>query len=91
MSKLTSKYQLTVPKVVAQSIGLKPGDEIECEPAGEIIRIRPKRVARGSGRSATDQLILFDLATERQRDRQHSKISAPVTERGWTRDELYET
>lgn len=90
MSKLTSKYQLTLPKAVAQDAGLKPGDEIDCEAAGEIIRIRPRTQSGAQKRSITDQLMLFDLATERQQHREHSKVPAPATERGWTRDELYE-
>ena len=91
MSKLTSKYQLTLPKAVAQNVGLKPGDEIDCEPAGDIIRIRPKTHARAAGRTITDQLMLFDLATERQRHRDHSRKLPQATDRGWSRDELYET
>lgn len=91
MSRLTSKYQLSLPKAVADRVGLRPGDEIECEPAGDIVRLRPKKVPRATSRSVTDQLVLFDLATERQRHRERSQDSAPAKERGWSRDELYES
>ncbi len=39
MSKITSKYQLTLPKAVAEKAGYHPGDEVECEVAGEAIRV----------------------------------------------------
>jgi len=91
MSRLTSKYQVTIPKFVAELVGLKPGDEIECEPAGEIVRLRSKERHLARPRSVTEQLVLFDLATERQRHREHLGGLSHATERGWTRDELYET
>ncbi len=40
MSKVTSKLQVTIPKVIAEQYGIKPGDEIEFVPAGEVIRGR---------------------------------------------------
>ncbi len=43
MSKVTSKLQVTIPKVVANQYGIKPGDEIEFLPAGESIRVRTVR------------------------------------------------
>jgi AbrB family looped-hinge helix DNA binding protein len=88
MARLTSKYQLTLPKAVAERAGLRPGDEVDCEPAGEIIRVRSKK--RTASRSVTDRLVLFDLATERQRHREDLLTPVGATERGWTRDELYE-
>jgi AbrB family looped-hinge helix DNA binding protein len=88
LAKLTSKYQLTLPKAAAEKIGLRPGDDVDCEPAGEIIRVRAKRPT--PSRSVTDQLVLFDLATERQRHREHLHAPSPASERGWTRDDLYE-
>lgn len=89
MSRLTSKYQLTLPKAVAERAGYKPGDEVEFESAGETIRMRHK-AKRISGDSTTDRLVLFDLATERQTHRQRSENRTQVTTRGWTREDLYE-
>ncbi len=43
MSKVTSKLQVTIPKVIANQYGIKPGDEIEFLPAGESIRVRTSR------------------------------------------------
>jgi AbrB family looped-hinge helix DNA binding protein len=90
MAKLTAKYQLTLPKAVAQRAGLKPGDDVDCESADEIVRIRRKAKSRMQPYSKTDRLILFDLATERQTRRQRSSPVADGISRGWTRDELYE-
>ena len=89
MSKLTSKYQLTLPKAVAERAGYKPGDELEYESAGEIVRIRHK--ARNTpAYSTTDRLVLFDLATERQVHRQRTATRTQPSTRGWTREELYD-
>ena len=89
MSRITSKFQLTVPRAVAERAGYRAGDEVEFEATGEFIRVRHK--AREQRSSATDRLVLFDLATERQvyRQRAIQKLASPA-DRGWTRDELYE-
>ena len=89
MGKLSSKYQLTLPKALAEQAGYKPGDELEYESAGEVIRIRHK--ARSTpAHSTTDRLMLFDLATERQAHRQRSESRTHESTRGWTREGLYE-
>lgn len=90
MSRITSKYQLTIPKAVAQATGLKPGDDVACEPAGTAIRVRPTDRTEESSRSTLDRLALFDQATERERKRHRSADGGGESERGWTRDELYE-
>jgi AbrB family looped-hinge helix DNA binding protein len=91
MSKITSKYQLTIPKAVAERAGYQPGDEVECDAAGELIRIRHKARQNVASVSTTDRIILFDLATERQAHRQRLlSNTAGAESRGWTRDELYE-
>lgn len=88
MAKITSKYQVTVPKAIALEYGIRPGDEIEWAAAGDVIRVIP------SGRQAQLQtresrLRLFDQATER-----HHRRSSPKTkrthDRGWSREDLYE-
>ena len=43
ISKLTKKYQATVPKVVRSKLGLKAGDVIAFEIDNEIIKIRKAR------------------------------------------------
>ena len=91
MAKVTSKLQVTIPKALADRYGIRPGDDIEWESAGPFIRVVP------AGRhrlrlNANERLQLFDAATERQHERQSQmQITAnEVTDRGWTRDELYE-
>src|SRR5579862_8579252 len=41
MARITSKFQVTVPKTIAEAYQLRPGDEIQWVPAGEVIRILP--------------------------------------------------
>lgn len=69
MPKVTSKLQLTVPKVVADQYGIRPGDELEWVPAGETIRVIPhgKKTRGEHSLSLSERIELFDRATERQR------------------------
>jgi AbrB family looped-hinge helix DNA binding protein len=90
VAKVTSKLQVTVPKVIADQYGIRPGDEIEWVPAGETIRIIPP--GRATPRVDLEfRLRLFDAATARQRKREKEQDSraAPRRGRGWTREELY--
>ena len=55
MAKVTSKYQVTVPRKIAEEYHIRPGDEIDWVPAGEAIRVippgkqvAPKATSRGS-------------------------------------------
>jgi AbrB family looped-hinge helix DNA binding protein len=91
MAKVTSKLQVTVPKVIADQYRIRPGDEIEWEAAGETIRIIPP----GRRAPAADlglRLRLFDAATARQRRRQSGRVARTATSpgRGWTREDLYQ-
>ena len=91
MTKVTSKLQVTVPKVIADRYGIRPGDEIEWVAAGETIRI----IHQGRHAPSADlplRLRLFDAATRRQQKRQAARgVRAPVRGgRGWTREELYD-
>ena len=92
MSKITSKLQVTIPKAIAEAYGLQPGDEIEFQAAGELIRVIPPAARRSPRLSVGERLRLFDEATERQR-RREARMELPAElprERGWTREELYE-
>ena len=42
MSRVTSKLQVTVPKLIAQRYGIRPGDDIRFEESGEVIRVVPE-------------------------------------------------
>ena len=88
MAKVTSKYQVTVPKAIADEFKIRPGDEIEWVAAGEVIRVIPP-----SQRAAVDdresRLRLFDQATERLRRRSAGGAKKRARDRGWRREDLY--
>jgi AbrB family looped-hinge helix DNA binding protein len=89
MAKVTSKYQVTVPKAIAERYRIRPGDEIDWVPAGDVIRVIP-----GGKPTQTDdremRLRLFDQATERHRKRARAGTAERPQDRGWTREDLYE-
>jgi bifunctional DNA-binding transcriptional regulator/antitoxin component of YhaV-PrlF toxin-antitoxin module len=87
VAKVTSKLQVTVPKALAERYGIVPGDDIEWEAAGDVIRVVPARKRAASDPAARRRL--FDKATERQQERQRRPLE-PASERGWTREDLYE-
>jgi AbrB family looped-hinge helix DNA binding protein len=88
VAKVTTKLQVTVPKALADRYGIKPGDEIQWEAAGDVIRVVP---ARSSPKPNVDaRLELFDLATARQRRREQSRRPPRAESRGWTREDLYD-
>ena len=86
MSKVTSKLQVTVPKAIAERFGIRPGDEIQFQAAGDAIRIEP--AAKRKPLSIEERLKLFDEATRRIRKRRWK--GEPPKHRGWTREELYD-
>ena len=96
MPKVTSKLQLTVPKAIADQYGIRPGDDMQWIPAGEVIRVIPSRRRQKQEQFLTvaDRLELFDKATERQRRRtkalrKNGGVPAKAVERGWKREDLY--
>lgn len=95
MPKVTSKLQLTVPKAIADQYGIRPGDELQWVPAGEVIRVIPsKRRTRSQVPTLEERLELFDKATQRQRRREGAlrktgAVPAKSGDRGWKREELY--
>ena len=88
MAKVTSKYQVTMPKTIAERYGIRPGDDIDWVAAGEVIRVIPpsKQVIPENRES---QLRLFDQATERHRRRRTARPAPQPDERGWRREDLY--
>ena len=53
MSKVTSKLPVRVPKALAERYGIRPGDELRFEEAGEDIRVVPLATGPSSaGRTA---------------------------------------
>jgi AbrB family looped-hinge helix DNA binding protein len=88
MAKVTSKLQVTVPKALAERYGIDPGDEIEWEAAGDVIRVVPAR--RQAAHDLQARLRLFDQATARQKARETGRTWPRAKARGWTRAELYD-
>jgi AbrB family looped-hinge helix DNA binding protein len=89
MSRVTSKLQVTVPKAIATQFGIRPGDDIQWEPAGEVIRIVPPR-RKAPSLDRETRLRLFDAATERQKRRQAGRPPrGRARSRGWRREDLY--
>jgi antitoxin component of MazEF toxin-antitoxin module len=88
MAKVTSKLQVTLPKALAERYRVAPGDDIAWEAAGDIIRVIPPR--RPAVRDVAARLRVFDQATARQRIRNKNLARTTASERGWTRDELYD-
>ena len=89
MAKVTSKLQVTVPKTIATRYGIRPGDEIEWQPAGAMIQIVPPGT-QPMALSLDARLKLYDAATARQRQRQADRPKRRSgTDRGWRREDLY--
>lgn len=88
MARVTSKLQVTVPKALAERVGIQPGDEIEFVPGDRSLRI--VFPVERTKYSVEDRLRLFDLATQRQRDRekQGGQVGSG-SDRGWRREDLY--
>lgn len=90
MGKVTSKYQVTVPKVIADRYGIKPGDELRWEPGDGAIRIVPGRQGSLPRLSVEERLALLQGSIRRQRERQKEVAPQPGADRGWTREDSYE-
>jgi len=88
MAKVTSKYQVTLPKAIADEFKISPGDDIEWVAAGEVIRVIPP-----SKRAVVDdresRLRLFDQATERLLGHSAGAAKKRARDRGWRREDLY--
>lgn len=90
MAKVTSKLQITIPKRVAEQVGIAPGDEIDFIAAGDSIRMVPAGKRTAGPLSTAERLRLFRVASARQRGREKSiKLTRSAGGRGWTREELY--
>jgi bifunctional DNA-binding transcriptional regulator/antitoxin component of YhaV-PrlF toxin-antitoxin module len=90
VSKVTAKYQVSVPKALADQYRIAPGDDLVWEAAGEALRVRLAEPRAADAVDGRERLRLFDAATRRQAVRQSGRTLRAPTDRGWTRDELYD-
>lgn len=88
MAKVTSKYQVTVPRKIAEEYQIRPGDDIDWVPAGQAIRVIPSN-KKETPQSRESRLHWFDQATERQRKRASEQAMERPRGRGWKREDLY--
>jgi bifunctional DNA-binding transcriptional regulator/antitoxin component of YhaV-PrlF toxin-antitoxin module len=88
MAKVTSKLQVTLPRAIADRYGIRPGDDIQWQPAGNVIRVVPPGT-QTPVLSLEDRLKLFDTATIRQKVRQRRRKPGRTVDRGWRREDAY--
>ena len=88
MSKVTSKYQISIPKALAERIGIRVGDELAWEEAAGTLRARLATASK-TRMTLAERLRLFDAATARQVARERKQRLPRAKVRGWTRDDLY--
>ena len=88
MSKVTSKFQISIPKILAEKIGIRVGDELEWEEAAGALLARAATRPK-AGFPVTERLRLFDAATARQEKRERAHRLPRGKARGWTRADLY--
>jgi bifunctional DNA-binding transcriptional regulator/antitoxin component of YhaV-PrlF toxin-antitoxin module len=89
MAKVTSKLQVTLPKALADSYGIKPGHHITWQAAGPVIRVIPG-AAGARPLTPAERLRHFDEATARIARRKPSARRERAAGRGWRRADLYE-
>ncbi len=95
MPKVTRKLQITVPKRLAEQVGIGPGSEVEFSVAGDAIRMAPVGKQAAADLSTAERLRLFREASARQAGRDAAFAASglgadgPPADRGWTRDDLY--
>jgi len=89
MTRVTGKFQITLPKKLVDAYGINIGDEVELVASGEVIAIVPAGASKPR-LSLEERLRLFDEATRRHSARERLPTSSTSEDRGWTRDELYD-
>ena len=89
MTGVTGKFQITLPKRLVDTYGIRVGDEVELVAAGDSIVIVPARSCRQE-LSTEEQLRLFDATSQWLESREWPVTYASDEPRGWTREELYE-
>lgn len=89
MAKVTSKLQITIPKRLAEQVGISAGCDVEFAVVGEGIRMTPVGKRAGADLSTAERLRLFHEASARQAERDKRFVGIISTDREWSREELY--
>lgn len=89
MTKITGKFQITLPKRLADTYGIKVGDDVDFLPAGDSISLVPSRRAKTAAANPQERLRNFDRATDRQRRSEVARTLKSARDRGSTREEIY--
>lgn len=74
MAKVTSKYQISIPKALAERVGIRVGDELDWENAAGTLRVRIATAAK-TRLSVRERLRLGDVMQPA------GKLVLPVRER----------
>ena len=88
MAKVTGKFQITLPKALADRCGIRVGDELQIREVGRAIQIERRNTADAT-RARHERLNHFDGATKRQAARRVPSGLRAARARGWKREELY--
>jgi AbrB family looped-hinge helix DNA binding protein len=88
MSKVTSKFQVSIPKTLAERIGIRIGDELEWQEAAGTLRARAATPPEADF-PVSERLRLFDAATARQEKRERAHRVLRGKRRGEIREDLY--
>lgn len=89
MPKVTAKLQITIPKRLAEQVGISPGCDVEFAVAGEGIRMTPAGKRAGAELGTAERLRLFHEASARQAERDKRFAGIVSSDREWTREDLY--
>ena len=90
MAKVTSKLQVTIPRAVADRLGIVPGDDLEWRVEGDAARVHRLTLPRltfDERRALFDEMMRRADAASRARRGARRAARAP-RDRGWTREEL---
>jgi bifunctional DNA-binding transcriptional regulator/antitoxin component of YhaV-PrlF toxin-antitoxin module len=87
--QVIGKVQITLPKHLAESYGIRVGGEVELVAAGDVIALVPAGAAK-SLLTVEVRLQLFDETSRRIRERVPLPARSDPEDGGWTREELYD-
>jgi len=85
MAKVTSNYQVRIPKALADQLGVRPGDEVEWSVDGDEFRVKPAQAKKPL--SVEEKLKMFDESMKMVAALQ--KKRRLKGSRDWTREDLY--